>query len=55
MSKFIRPGVVALIGKRNCEGMLDFNTIGVTLSFGILMELLVPDSLPLVVERALLK
>ena len=25
ISKFVRPGVVALIGKRNCEGVLDFN------------------------------
>ena len=25
ISKFIRPGVVALIGKRNYEGVLDFN------------------------------
>ena len=25
VSKFVRPGVVALIGKKNCEGVFDFN------------------------------
>ena len=59
MSKFIRPGVqVALIGKKNCEGVLDFNQVEhnwCDLTFGILMELLVHESLPLVVEIALLK
>ena len=25
VSKFVRPGVVALIGKKNCEGVFNFN------------------------------
>ena len=25
VSKFVRPGVIALIGKKNCVGVLDFN------------------------------